>query len=585
MAAMHTGRVRIAGVSAPSQTVSIRFAGRAIACRPGDTLAAALVAAGELSCRETAGGERRGLFCGMGVCRECAVTIDGRPGELACMTAVRDGMVVERQPAAPVLAAVPDEPRRRTRLLAPDVLIVGAGPAGLAAAAAAGEAGLDAVLLDERPKLGGQYFKQPPEEAELDERALDRQFRTGRALIARVRRAGVRFVGGVRVWGAFAPDELAATGDGARYVLRPRRLIVATGAYERAIPIPGWTLPGVMTTGAAQTLLRAHQVAPGRRVLVSGNGPLNAQVAAELAHAGADVVALAELADLARPARAGALAGMLATEPRLVGDGLRLHAALVRRRVPVLGGCAVIRVGGSDRVERAVVARIGRDGLPVAGSEREYAVDAVCVGFGFAPSNELARALGCRHVYDPARRTLVTARDDRGRTSLDGVWVAGDGAAVGGALVARSDGLVAGADVARSLERALPAALAHELHAAERARRRQRRFQRALWRLYRAPQPGDALAAPETAICRCESVSRAAIDAALDGGVEHIGAVKRLTRAGMGACQGRYCGGLMAEAAARRSGRPPDELSGFAPGVPFKPVAISALVGPPPRED
>jgi len=578
-------RVRVSGVAAPRDLVTFHFAGRAIACRPGDTVAAALVDAGELGCREAADGGQRGLFCGMGVCQECVVTIDGRPWQRACMTPVRDGMAIERQPAAPALAAVPDEPWREERLLTPDALIVGAGPGGLAAAAAVAEAGLDAVLVDERPKLGGQYFKQPPDEAMLDERALDGQFRAGRALIARVRRAGVRFIGGVRVWGAFAPDDLAATGDDARYVLRPRRLILATGAYERAVPIPGWTLPGVMTTGAAQTLLRAHQVAPGRRVLVSGNGPLNVQVAAELLRAGVDVVALAELAPLTRSSRAGALARMLAAAPRLVGDGLSLQATLVRRHVPVLHGSAVVRVEGSGHVEHAVVARIGRDGRPVAGSEREYEVDAVCVGFGFVPSNEIARALGCRHAYDPAQRNLVTERDDHGRTSVDGVWVVGDGAGIGGALLARIDGLVAGADVARSHGRTLPEALIRELQAAERARRRQRRFQRALWRLYEAPQPSDRLAAAETAICRCESVSRAAVEAALDGRVEHIGAVKRVTRAGMGACQGRYCGSLLAEAAARRSGLSRDELSGFAPSVPFKPVTIGALVGPVRGED
>jgi thioredoxin reductase len=572
-------RVRVPGVVPPSEVLAFRFAGRAITCRPGDTVAAALVDAGELGCREAAGGEQRGMFCGMGVCQECVVTIDGRPGRRACMTPARDGMVVERQPVAPVLASVPDEPAREERLLAPDALIIGAGPAGLAAAAAIAEAGLDAVLVDERPKLGGQFFKQPPDEAGLDERALDAQFRAGRELIARVRRAGARFIGGVHVWGAFAADELAAAGDDARYVLRPRRLIIATGAYERAVPIPGWTLPGVMTTGAAQTLLRAHQVAPGRRVLVSGNGPLNVQVAAELVRAGVDVAALAELAPLTRPARAGALAGMLASEPRLVGDGLRLQARLVRRQVPVLYGSAVVRLDGSRRVERAVVARIGRDGRPVTGSERAYEVDAVCVGFGFAPSNEIARALGCRHAYDPAARALVTERDDRGLTSIDGVWVIGDGAAIGGAHLAGIDGLLAGADVTRSLGGTLPAALLRELEAAERARRRHRRFQRALWRLYRAP-PSDALTTAETAICRCESVSRAVIEAALDERVEHIGTVKRATRAGMGSCQGRYCGIVMAEAAARRAGRPLDELSGFAPGVPFKPVSIDALLGP-----
>ena len=179
-------RVSIPGVRPPVTEVMFHFGGRPISGRPGDTVAAALIDAGELGCRELADGSVRGVFCGMGVCHECLVTVDGVPGRRACMTALQDGMRVERQPARPELPAVADEPALSDRELACDVLVVGGGPAGMAAAAAAAEAGLDVVLVDERPKLGGQYYKQP---AAHRRRARARPAVPGRAP-ARPARAG-----------------------------------------------------------------------------------------------------------------------------------------------------------------------------------------------------------------------------------------------------------------------------------------------------------------------------------------------------------------------------------------------------------
>jgi thioredoxin reductase len=563
-------RMTAPGLRLGEAVATIVFAGRPVDCREGDTVAAALIAADELACRVTTAGDARGVFCGMGVCHDCVVLVDGCPAR-ACMTPVRDGMEVEVHPAAPPLRA-----RGPVRLepvaLAPDVLVVGGGPGGLAAAAAAAAAGAEVVLVDERPKLGGQYFKQPSDAFDVDEHALDKQYRQGRDLIRRAERAGVIVEKGVQIWGATSPRELLAV-DGARALaLRPRRLVLATGAYERGVPLPGWTLPGFMATGAAQTLMRAYQVLPGRCVLVSGNGPLNVQVAAELVRAGATVVALCELAPAASPARVRALARMALAGPDLMRDGLRYLRALRRAHVPMLFGRSVVRAEGDERVERAVVARVDVDGRAVPGSERTFEVDAVCVGFGFLPSNELARTLGVEHVFDPVHGQLAAVRNAAGRTSVEHVWVVGDSGGTGGARLAQAVGTLAGVDAAKSLG-LLPA----PARDAERARRRNERFQHALASLYAAPRVTDQLADPETLICRCEGVTRAAVDAAFARGTESIGAVKRVTRAGMGRCQGRYCAPVLVEVAARRSAQPLDEDAWFAPAPPFKPLPIDLI--------
>ncbi len=235
----------------------------------------------------------------------------------------------------------------------------------------------------------------------------------------------------VQVWAATGPAELLALDVAHAYALRPQRLVLATGAYERAVPLPGWTLPGFLTTGAAQTLMRAYGVLPGRRVLLSGNGPLNIQVAAEIVRAGGEVVAVCELARF-RPLAA---APMGLADPALMLLGARMALELRRAKVPLLRGHSVVRAEGDGAVERATIARIDAGGRPVHGSERTFEVDAVCVGFGFLPSNELARTLGAAHRFDERLGQLAAVVDHRGRSSLDDVWVVGDG---GGTAARRS---------------------------------------------------------------------------------------------------------------------------------------------------
>jgi len=280
--------------------ISFDFNGTAIGALEGETIAAALSAAGIVAYRRTASGAPRGLHCGMGACFDCVVTINGRIGQRACMTQVVDGMVVTGTPALP-LAPQGEEPDSEAAEDRPcDLLVVGAGPAGLSAALAAAEAGASVVVLDERGAPGGQYAK-PLADSHADA-APDAQFRLGRDLRDRTLAAGVQIETEATVWGGFALDEIAALVGGRAVTFQPRRLVLAPGAHERPVPLPGWTLPGVMTTGALQTLVRTQRVCPGERVLIAGSGPLNLQLACELLACGVVPLAVVEAASRPSPA-------------------------------------------------------------------------------------------------------------------------------------------------------------------------------------------------------------------------------------------------------------------------------------------
>ena len=555
--------------------LGFRFEGRPVASIAGQSLAAALAAAGEVVLSTAKDGSPRGAFCGMGMCHDCVVVVDGRAGQRACLTIVLDGMQVERQPQRPDLESASLARLASASSAAPervcDVLVVGAGPAGLAAARAARKAGASVILVDERTSPGGQFYKQPATEA--GRRRMDRQARAGAALMAEARACGVEILSGTLVWGAERrPDGalvIAALKEGTAITLIPQKLVVATGATERSPILPGWTLPGVMTAGALQTLMRSGGAVPPGRILVAGNGPLNLQVAAEALRRGAEIAGVVEAAPppWSRPRKALALAR---ADAGLAAAGLVAIARLGAAGVPIHWGSRVLRVDGGGRAERAIVGPVGGAGPGIA-----IAAGIVAIGEGFLPANELPRLLGCRHAPD-GREGLRTILDRDGRSSLADVFVAGEAGRFAGARVAEIEGTLAGRAAARDLDLQSTS----DCDGLRRSLERHGRFQLALWRLFAASEPGIARADATTILCRCEALSLGTLrDAMSDHAIADLPTLKRLTRAGMGRCQGRMCGGALVTLV----GADATERSGFAPQMPLRPVPLAALTAEQPE--
>ncbi|WP_149183647.1 NAD(P)/FAD-dependent oxidoreductase [Streptomyces sp. TRM49041] len=461
-----------------------------------------------------------------------------------------------------------------------DLAVIGAGPAGLAGAVAACELGLSVALLDSSPQPGGQFYRHPaPALGAVRPEALHHDWSAFSDLRRRLAASDIAHLAGHHVWSVAREADgswsvHAVTGaDGAaeRPVrVRARALLLATGAYERQLPFPGWTLPGVVGAGGAQAMLKSGLVLPGRRVVVAGSGPLLLAVASSLAAAGARVPAVVEASGYARYARHPRV---LLTNPQKAAEALVHSAALLRHRVRVRLRSAVTEVHGTERVEAVTVTRLDRDWRPARGTGRRIVCDALAVGHGLVPQIELATSLGCATRVLPDR-TLGLALDDLQETSVRGLWAAGETGGVGGAELARTEGELAGRAVAARL-RGGRGAGARRIAELRRRRDRMRAFADVMAAAH-APGPGwTAWLDDTTDVCRCEEVTAGRIrEAVADLGARDARTVKLLTRAGMGWCQGRMCGTAVACLAARDGqGEPPAERRPFAVPVPLATLA------------
>ncbi|MEU9126175.1 NAD(P)/FAD-dependent oxidoreductase [Streptomyces sp. NPDC048506] len=462
-----------------------------------------------------------------------------------------------------------------------DLAVIGAGPAGLAGALTACELGLSVALLDASAQSGGQFYRHPaPALGAARPEALHHHWAAFTGLRRRLAASGVAHLAGHHVWAVTKQADDAWTvhaaigPDGAEErpaQVRARAVLLATGAYERQLPFPGWTLPGVVGAGGAQAMLKSGLVLPGRRIVVAGSGPLLLAVAASLAAAGAQVPAVVEAAGYLRYARSPRA---LLVNPRKAAEAAVHGAALLRSRVRLRLRSAVTEVHGTDRVEAVTVTRLDRDWRPVRGTGRRIACDALAVGHGLVPQIELATALGCdtRPLRDG---TLALALDGLQQTSVPGLWAAGETGGVGGVELACTEGELAAVAVAARLR-------GHGTHdgrvrALRRRRDRMRSFADVM-AVAHAPGPGwSQWLTDDTDVCRCEEVTAGRVRAAVaDLGARDARTVKLFTRAGMGWCQGRMCGAAVACLAARDgAAEPTAERRPFAVPVPLS--ALAAL--------
>lgn len=444
------------------------------------------------------------------------------------------------------------------------VIVIGAGPAGVRAAARLVEAGLRPVLLDEGERDGGQIYRRPPAGFTRPAEALYGAEAAKATALHRdfeALRARMDYRPGTLVWAVRERDVL--TVSGARTASVPfRALIIAAGATDRIMPLPGWTLPGVYSLGGAQIALKAQACAIGARPVFLGTGPLLYLVAWQYAKAGVTVQAVLDTSPLAR--RLAALRD-LAARPAVLARGLRYTAALLRRGIAVRTGVTPVAVEGQDRV----AALRWRDG---SGREHRTDCDALGLGYGLRSETQLADLAGCRFAFDPVARQWLPELDPDGRSTVPGICLAGDGALVRGADAAELAGRLAAcaalADLGLPVEPDEMARLRHALAPMT-------RFRRGLEGGFPWPAHLAAALPDGTIVCRCEAITAGELRrAGRDLGASEVNRAKAFSRVGMGRCQGRMCGLAAAEILAAVRGEPVEAVGRLRGAAPVKPLPV-----------
>ena len=457
-----------------------------------------------------------------------------------------------------------------------DLAVVGAGPAGLAAAAAAAEAGLQVLVIDDQPAAGGQIYRAIGRAAGRKLEVLGADYAQGRDLLEVLGHPSVRHLAGATVWDVTRDREIYLTRDGEARSVTARHIVLATGATERPMPFPGWTLPGVMTAGAGQILLKTAGLVPEGGLILAGSGPLLFLLAWQYLRAGARIAAIVETTPRTNSAKA----------LRHLPGALRANAYL-RKGVTLLREIrrhGVVHHRAAEKLVAEGEGRIERLRFEIRGRRHEIPCPLLLIHNGVVPNVQISRALGLPHDWDTLQRCWQPRSGPWGDTEIEGLSIAGDGGGIGGAIVARHQGRLAGVHAAARLGAITQGALASLARPERRALAYHLAVRPFLDALY-APALEFLSPSDETVVCRCEEVTAGAIRSYVALGCLGPNQAKSFGRSGMGPCQGRFCGLTVSEIIADARKVPVSEVGYYRIRPPIKPVTLGELAAMPPADE
>jgi NADPH-dependent 2,4-dienoyl-CoA reductase/sulfur reductase-like enzyme len=447
-----------------------------------------------------------------------------------------------------------------------ELAIIGAGPGGLAAAVKARRFGLSVTVIDEQPAPGGQIWRAVEARKGAGEYSEDA---AGLALVKAFRACGATYLASRQVWQIEPGFKIYASDGNRSEKLKADAILLATGAQERPAPFPGWTLPGVMTVGAAQILLKTSGQIPDAPVLIAGTGPLILLYACQLLAAGGQIAGILDTAPAAN--RAAALRHL----PHALGNyrdlarGLGWMRQLRAHNIPVTRNVRRIEAIGRDCIEAV---RYETE----AGEKKEIPTQLLLVHEGVIPSIHMPLAFGCRCTWRQDQLSFAPVLDDWGESSVAQIYVAGDGAGIGGAPAAALRGEIAAIGAAAKLGR-IDQGTAVAAAAPIRARLRRALATRPMLDALYRPRPTVLTPENDTIVCRCEEVTAGQIRTAAEVGIAGPNQVKTFTRCGMGPCQGRQCGHSVSAILARATGATMDEIGFYRIRPPLKPITLGEL--------
>lgn len=452
-----------------------------------------------------------------------------------------------------------------------DVAIIGAGPAGMAAASLLASAGATVCLLDEQPDAGGQIYRSIGGPAQPDKSILGDDYYAGHALYTEFEVSDVRHIKGATVW-QVEPSlgEVNYSINNVGHSLMAKRIILATGAQERPMPFPGWTLPGVMPCGAGQIMLKASGVVPACPVVIAGSGPLIFLIAWQFLNAGVEIKAILDTTPRSNKIKGiGQWFSALKGAPYIF-KGLKYLAAIRRAGVKVYSEVSQLSANANQDGE------LGSIGFSHKGITQQIDCELLMVHQGVVPNLQLSRSIGCQHSWDESARNWVVDIDDCGRSSIKNIFVAGDGCAIIGAKAAEHSGRLSAYQILKDL--GLFATQTHQVAMIiEQVEYKRHSAIRPFLNAMYCPASEFLAPADETIVCRCEEVSAQDIRGFAELGCMGPNQAKAFGRSGMGPCQGRQCGLAVSELIAEVRGVSPADVGYYNIRAPIKPITLGEI--------
>ncbi len=450
------------------------------------------------------------------------------------------------------------------------VVIIGAGAAGLSAAIAAAKQGLQIAVIDEQAAVGGQIYRGIESSPERRGQQLGEDYLYGKKLAETFRSLNVDYFPSTQIWSLNKQREIAVMKDDEVQIITAEQVILATGAMERPVPFSGWTLTGVMNAGAGQVLFKSSGVVPDKELILAGSGPLLLLLASQYIRAGVKVKALLDMSTTANHINAlPKLPRALLTAHYLI-KGMKLQGELKQAGVPLLEGVSELKaIGGNNKLNSISFKHKGKS--------KTLTTDILLTHFGVIPHIWLTQAAGCEHFWDKSQQCWRPKQDSWGRTSLEGILIAGDGGGINGAKAAEYAGEIAATQAIYALGKIDRQQRNEQAATAKFAKKRERCIRPFLEAWFAISNNLLVTKDNETLICRCEEISAGEIRTAIAEGHDDSNHVKFITRCGMGACQGRQCANAVAHIVAAETGKSLPEAGFYRGRPPVTPISLGQL--------
>jgi NADPH-dependent 2,4-dienoyl-CoA reductase/sulfur reductase-like enzyme len=449
-----------------------------------------------------------------------------------------------------------------------DVVIVGAGPAGMGAAIMARSHGATVIVLDEQLSEGGQIYRAIRYAPEPRRQILGPDYLSGAELAREFAASGAQHVTGASVWQITPDNRVLFNWQGGVHAIEAKRIILCTGAMERPIPIPGWTLPGVLTAGAAQILLKASGMAPKQPVILAGCGPLLYLLAWQYVRSGVPIAAIVDTTASADYRRAMQHAFGALRSWRYLKKGASLLSLIKKAKIPFYKGATQLRVLGNTSAQ----------GLSFLSGGKAHRIDSqlVLLHQGVVPNTQFSWSICADHVWDERQLCWIPVTDAWGELSVKGVFVAGDSKGISGAVAAQAQGRLSALGALAQLRKISLADRDAKAAVLRRELQPHTDIRPFLETLYQ-PKKENRIPADDTIVCRCEEVTAGQLRARVDAGCKDPNQAKSFGRCGMGPCQGRQCGLTVTEVLAEACGLTPAQVGYYRIRPPIKPITLGEL--------